>query len=94
MSLRRRLGKAGRRWLLLFHRWAGIAAGLFFASWIGSGLVMLYVPFPTLTAAERAALRAEGFAFYDWDGDAARLVCAWDTPPEHATALSRAIAAL
>ncbi len=53
MSLPRRLGKAGRRWLLLFHRWAGIAAGLFFALWIGSGLVMLYVPFPALTEAER-----------------------------------------
>ena len=54
----RRLGKAGRRWLLLFHRWAGIAAGLFFALWIGSGLVMLAVPFPTLTEAERLALLA------------------------------------
>lgn len=53
MSLTRRLGKAGRRWLLLFHRWAGIVAGLFFALWIGSGLVMLYVPFPALTEAER-----------------------------------------
>ncbi|MBN4094348.1 PepSY domain-containing protein [Methylobacterium sp. OT2] len=53
VSLPRRLGKAGRRWLLLFHRWAGIAAGLFFALWIGSGLVMLSVPFPALTEAER-----------------------------------------
>jgi len=53
VRLKRRLGKAGRRWLLLFHRWAGIAAGLLFALWIGSGLVMLYVPFPTLTEAER-----------------------------------------
>ncbi|WP_210033959.1 PepSY domain-containing protein [Methylobacterium sp. PvR107] len=51
----RRLGKAGRRFLLLFHRWSGITAGLLFASWIGSGLVMLYVPFPTLTEAERLA---------------------------------------
>jgi hypothetical protein len=51
----RRLGKTGRRWLLLFHRWSGIAAGLFFALWIGSGLVMLYVPFPALTDAERLA---------------------------------------
>lgn len=48
-----RLGKAGRRWLLLFHRWTGIVAGLLFALWIGSGLVMLYVPFPILTEAER-----------------------------------------
>ncbi|WP_370693859.1 PepSY domain-containing protein [Methylobacterium sp. NEAU K] len=50
-----RIGKAGRRWLILFHRWAGIAAGLFFALWIGSGLVMLYVPFPALSQAERLA---------------------------------------
>ncbi|MCY4505964.1 MAG: PepSY domain-containing protein, partial [Acidobacteria bacterium] len=53
VSRPRRFGKAGRRWLLLFHRWAGIVAGLFFALWIGSGLVMLYVPFPALTEAER-----------------------------------------
>jgi hypothetical protein len=51
----RGIGKAGRRWLLLFHRWAGIATALFFALWIGSGLVMLYVPFPALTQAERLA---------------------------------------
>lgn len=53
MRRSRRLGKAGRRWLLLFHRWAGIATGLVFAVWIGSGLVMLSVPFPVLTEAER-----------------------------------------
>lgn len=55
MRLSRRFGKAARRWLLLFHRWAGITAGLLFALWILSGLVMLYVPFPTLTQAERLA---------------------------------------
>ena len=55
MKLSRRLGKAGRRFLLLFHRWSGIALGLLFTVWIGSGLVMLYVPFPTLTEAERLA---------------------------------------
>ncbi|MCJ2096041.1 PepSY domain-containing protein [Methylobacterium sp. J-072] len=53
--MRRWAGKAARRWLLLFHRWAGIATALFFTLWIGSGLVMLYVPFPTLTQAERLA---------------------------------------
>jgi hypothetical protein len=55
VRLSRRLGKAGRRFLLLFHRWSGIVMGLLFALWIGSGLVMLYVPFPTLTEAERLA---------------------------------------
>ncbi|MCJ2059855.1 PepSY domain-containing protein [Methylobacterium sp. J-048] len=49
------VGKAARRWLLLFHRWAGIATALFFTLWIGSGLVMLYVPFPALTPPERLA---------------------------------------
>ncbi len=50
--------------------------------------------FVTLDAAERAALRAQGFAFYDWDADSARLVTAWDTRAEHATMLARALAGL
>lgn len=50
-----RVPKAGKRWLILGHRWLGIVTGLFFALWIGSGLVMLYVPFPKLTEAERLA---------------------------------------
>jgi hypothetical protein len=53
--VRRQLGKAGRRWLLLIHRWAEITAGLFFALWVFSGLVMLSVPFPALTQPERLA---------------------------------------
>lgn len=48
-------GKVARRWLLLGHRWLGIGTGLVFALWIGSGLVMLYVPFPSFTRAERLA---------------------------------------
>ena len=50
--------------------------------------------FLTTTAAERAALRAQGFEFYDWGDDAARLVTAWDAREEHVSALARAIAAL
>jgi threonine aldolase len=46
------------------------------------------------TAAERAALRAQGFGFYDWGPDAARFVTAWDTREGHARALARAIAGL
>jgi len=46
------------------------------------------------TATERAALRAQGFGFYDWGPDAARFVAAWDTREEHARALARAIAGL
>jgi len=51
----RRLPKALRRWLILGHRWLGIVMGLFFATWVLSGLVMMYVPFPALTEAARLA---------------------------------------
>jgi len=50
--------------------------------------------FLACTAAERHALRAQGFGFYDWGPDAARFVVAWDTREEDARALARAIAAL
>ncbi|MFC4257063.1 low specificity L-threonine aldolase [Altererythrobacter xixiisoli] len=46
------------------------------------------------TADERAALRTQGFGFYDWGPDAARFVTAWDTRDEHALALARALQAL
>ena len=46
------------------------------------------------TANERDALRAQGFGFYDWGPDAARFVAAWDTRPDDARALARAIAGL
>ena len=50
--------------------------------------------FLMLSPAEREALRAQGFAFYDWGADAARLVTAWNANPDHVVALARAIAAL
>lgn len=50
--------------------------------------------FVRLNAGERAALRAQGFGFYDWGADAARFVAAWNTRPDHAEALARAIASL
>jgi threonine aldolase len=50
--------------------------------------------FVRCTAAERDALRAQGFGFYDWGPHAARFVPAWNTRAEHAEALGRAIAAL
>ncbi len=50
--------------------------------------------FLCLTETEREALRAQGFSFYDWGGDAARLVTAWNTPAEHVAALAQAIRAL
>ena len=50
--------------------------------------------FLTCTAAERAALRQQGFGFYEWGTEAARLVTAWDAKAEDVAALARAIAAL
>ena len=47
-----------------------------------------------MTPAEREHLRAQGFSFYDWGDNAARLVTAWNTQPEHSAALARAISAL
>ncbi|KQP67750.1 peptidase [Methylobacterium sp. Leaf112] len=44
-----------QRWLILGHRWLGIATGMFLATWVLSGLVMMYVPFPNLTEAARLA---------------------------------------
>jgi threonine aldolase len=46
------------------------------------------------TAAEREALRGQGFGFYDWGPDAARFVAAWDTKEKDARALARAIESL
>ena len=50
--------------------------------------------FVRLSEAERAALRAQDFAFYDWGATSARFVTAWNTRPEDAQALGKAIAAL
>lgn len=48
-----RIGLALRRALLWVHRWLGVATCLLFAMWFASGIVMLYVPFPSLSDAER-----------------------------------------
>ena len=50
--------------------------------------------FVALSAADRAALRAQGFGFYDWGPEAARFVTAWNTRRDDAAALGKAIAAL
>jgi len=44
-----------QRWLVSSHRWLAIATCLLFVAWFASGLVMIYVPFPALTGAERLA---------------------------------------
>lgn len=41
------------RALVLIHRYAGIAMCMLFAMWFASGIVMLFVPYPVLTTAER-----------------------------------------
>ncbi len=50
--------------------------------------------FIAATPAERAALRAQGFGFYDWGEDAARIVASWNSDASHVAALVRAIAGL
>lgn len=56
------LVKSGKRWLYWLHRWLGIAACLLFLPWFLSGIVMMYVPYPSLTNAERLA----GLVPIDW----------------------------
>jgi threonine aldolase len=46
------------------------------------------------TPDEAAALRAQGFDFYDWGPGEARLVTAWDSDRAHVDALAAAIRAL
>lgn len=44
-----------KRWLFLTHRWFGVAGCVLMVLWFVSGVVMMYVPFPALTQAERLA---------------------------------------
>ena len=41
------------RAVVLLHRWLGVVFCLFFAMWFASGIVMHFVPFPTLSDAAR-----------------------------------------
>ena len=50
--------------------------------------------FIRVTAAEAAALRAQGFDFYDWGPGEARLVTSWDSDSAHVDALAAAIRGL
>jgi hypothetical protein len=43
------------RFLITVHRWLGIFLCLFFSLWFFSGAVLIYVPFPALSAGERLA---------------------------------------
>ncbi|NVM79644.1 hypothetical protein FHW83_005485 [Duganella sp. SG902] len=42
-----------KRQLHLWHRWLGIVLGLLVLLWFGSGIVMMYVPYPSLSEQER-----------------------------------------
>lgn len=48
--------KLAKRWMYVIHRWTGIALCVLFAVWFISGVVMMYVPFPSFRAEERVAL--------------------------------------
>jgi threonine aldolase len=50
--------------------------------------------FLRMTPDEAAALRAQGFDFYDWAPGEVRLVTSWDSDPAHVDALAAAIRAL
>jgi threonine aldolase len=50
--------------------------------------------FVRVTPEEAAALRGQGFDFYDWGPGEARLVTSWDSDPAHVDALAAAIRAL
>ncbi|MEO6715989.1 MAG: beta-eliminating lyase-related protein [Novosphingobium sp.] len=50
--------------------------------------------FLKLSPQERAALRAQGFGFYDWGDDAARMVTAWNSDSAVVAKLARAISNL
>ena len=47
--------RAFKRWLYWFHRWLGVVTCLLCVMWFVSGLVMLYVPFPSWSDQERIA---------------------------------------
>ena len=41
------------RKVLPVHRWLGITLGLLFALWFASGIILSFVPFPTLATRDR-----------------------------------------
>ncbi|WP_323145096.1 hypothetical protein [Massilia phyllosphaerae] len=44
-----------KKTLIFLHKWLGVGLALLFAMWFASGIVMYYVPFPSLTQGERLA---------------------------------------
>ena len=48
-------GSRTNRWLVWFHRWAGVVLCLFFAVWFASGAVLHFVGFPSLSGQDQHA---------------------------------------
>lgn len=48
--------RTAKRWMYWVHRWTGIALCVLFAVWFVSGVVMMYVPFPSFRADERVSM--------------------------------------
>ena len=48
-----------KHWLVIVHRWLGVAMCLFFALWFATGIIMMYVEYPELTEEERLAWQPE-----------------------------------
>lgn len=44
-----------KKLVIFLHKWLGVVLALFFLMWFVSGVVLYYVPFPSLTQAERLA---------------------------------------
>ena len=51
----RRRGAWAPRWLVVLHRYLGVAVGLLMLMWFATGAVMLFVPYPSLPESERLA---------------------------------------
>jgi threonine aldolase len=77
---------------------AANAAAAHLAAAAGADRLLLPVEanevFIRVSAEEDAALRAQGFDFYDWGPGEARLVTSWDSDPADVDALAAAIRAL
>jgi len=48
-----RSGIAVRKYMILFHRWLGVVFSILFAMWFASGLVIMYWPYPEVSAEQR-----------------------------------------
>ena len=57
-AIKRTLAGVCLSWGRLAHRWLGIASCLLCVMWFLSGLVMMYVPFPTYSEADRLSTAA------------------------------------